>query len=212
MSDLIEKINKMRLQAQLSPLGGATCDARLLFNVLDEVEEYLEIIESADSNEAIKDLDNMGKWELANSCMERINESDEFNTIKQALIQANHYLSARRNGKTLEQMHQLVQYSGKPMKPAVWIARIDGKLEQRVVMEKEDYDKLEDKLDRQNEILAIIMEKPYECAATLNYIQINKDNPKMLDYEHYSMAVKYILPEEDFERLVRYITNEKTKD
>lgn len=72
----------------------------------------------------------------------------------------------------------------------------------------EVYDKLESKIQVQNEVLTIIKEKPFESATTINYIQINKDSPKMLDYEHYCMAVKYVLPEEDFETLVRCIKNE----
>ena len=52
------------------------------------------------------------------------------------------FKAIRRNSKSLEQMYKLVSYSKAPMQPAIWIARIDGKLEQRVVMEKEEYDKL----------------------------------------------------------------------
>lgn len=70
------------------------------------------------------------------------NKSTMLHTIKQALIQAESNLGARRNGKALAQMYQLVNYSRPPMKPAVWVAKIDGNLEQRVVMEKEEYDKL----------------------------------------------------------------------
>ena len=183
----------------------------------------LEAIENSNPSEALKCLERVDNTLCLNNikgtlefgidseehidCDSVIGMTEDLETIEQALIQANHYLGARRNGKTLEQMYQLVQHSRTPMKPSVWIARIDGKLEQRVIMEKEDYDKLEDKVQAQEGVLDIILTKPYECAATLNYIQINKDNPKMLDYEHYSMAVKYLLPEEDFERLVRYVTN-----
>lgn len=64
------------------------------------------------------------------------------------------------------------------------------------------------KAQEQEKILKIIKEKPYQCAPTILYIQINKNNPKMLDYERYTMSVKYVLPEEDFETLVRCIKNE----
>lgn len=57
-----------------------------------------------------------------------------------SLQQAENCSGARRNGKALEQMYQLVNYSKAPMKPSLWIANIDSKTEQRVVMEKEDYD------------------------------------------------------------------------
>ena len=56
-------------------------------------------------------------------------------------------------------------------------------------------------IEKQKNILSIIKEKPFESATTINYIQINKDNPKMLDYEHYTMSVKYVLPEEEFDLL-----------
>ena len=153
----------------------------------------------------------------ANSYCSFNNAQCEYNkeladNIEQALIQANQYLGARRNSKTLAKMYQLVLSSEKLMKPALWIGKIDGKLEQRVVMEKEDYDKLEDKVQAQEEALKIILEEPYQCAPTILYIQINKDNPKMLNYEYYVMSVKAPLSKEDFERLVRYVTNGKAKD
>ena len=60
--------------------------------------------------------------------------------IKQALIQMEKCLGARRNEKALEQMYQLVKYSKAPMKAALWVTNIDGKIEQRVIVEKKDYD------------------------------------------------------------------------
>lgn len=104
----------------------------------------LQAIKEAKPSEAMRELDDISYLVL--------NEIDDlknkelwksyFTNIKQALLQAENCLGARRNGKTLEQMYQLVQYSKAPMKPALWVAKIDGKLEQRVIMEKEEYHKL----------------------------------------------------------------------
>lgn len=51
--------------------------------------------------------------------------------------------------------------------------------------------------------LEIIKEKPFASASTINYIKINKDNPNMLDYEHYCMTIdiKYRVNEEEFNLL-----------
>ena len=51
----------------------------------------------------------------------------------------------------------------------------------------------------------VIKENPYECATTINYIKINKDNHKMLDYEHYCMASKYTVSKEEFDLLKEVI-------
>ena len=62
----------------------------------------------------------------------------------------------RRNGKSLEQMYQLVQYSKPPMKVAIWVAKIDDKLEQRAIMERNQYEQLENKAKAYDEISKII--------------------------------------------------------
>lgn len=82
--------------------------------------------------EQIKNFLGYSNWTM--------NLSNEFNLIEQTLIQTENCLGARRNGKALEQMYHLVNYSKAPMKPSLWVANIDGKIEQRVIMEKEDYD------------------------------------------------------------------------
>lgn len=46
------------------------------------------------------------------------------------------------------------------------------------------------KSQEQEQVLKIVFEKPCESASTINYIKINKGNPKMLDYEHYCMTIK----------------------
>ena len=61
------------------------------------------------------------------------------------------------------------------------------------------------RLNKQEKALSIIKEKPYECAPTINYIKINKGNPKMLNYEHYCMAVKDKVNENEFDLLKRWL-------
>lgn len=54
--------------------------------MLREIKQRLEAIDNANPSEALECLENIGNWELANSCMEKVNESDEFAIIKQALL------------------------------------------------------------------------------------------------------------------------------
>ena len=47
-----------------------------------------------------------------------------------------------------------------------------------------------DELLKDLEVLAIIKQKPLESGICMNYININIQYPKMLDYEHYCMTIK----------------------
>lgn len=120
--------------------------------------QRLEAIDNSEPSEALECLDRIdntlclnnikGKLEFGIDteghidCDSVIGMTEDLETIKQALLKAEINLGARRNGKTLEQMYQLVKFSRPPMKPAIWVAKIDGKLEQRVIMEKDEYEKL----------------------------------------------------------------------
>jgi len=84
-------------------------------------------------------LSLVGYLEVNHACDDIEKELQRLEAIDNANPMKN-FLDARRNGKALEQMYQLVNYSKAPMKPSLWIANIDGKIEQRVIMEKEDYD------------------------------------------------------------------------
>ena len=65
--------------------------------------------------------------------------------------------------------------------------------------------------NKQEKALEIIKEKPYESAPTINYIKINKGNPKMLNYEHYCMTVKDKVNEEEFEILKEVLECQNTE-
>ena len=57
--------------------------------ICNALTEY-EAIKNAKPNKALECLERIGTWELANSCMETVNESDDYDTIKQALIEVEH--------------------------------------------------------------------------------------------------------------------------
>lgn len=57
-------------------------------NIIEKELERLEAIDNANPSQALEELERIGHWELANSCMEYVDESEAFNTIKQALLKA----------------------------------------------------------------------------------------------------------------------------
>lgn len=80
--DLRDKINKLSLQAQTTPLG-TTCDTRLLFEVLNEVEEILDV----NPSKALYELDNMANYRIEYSdYLMPIKDTSEYKTIRQALL------------------------------------------------------------------------------------------------------------------------------
>lgn len=47
----------------------------------------------------------------------------------------------------------------------------------------------------------IASNNPDDCARAIRYIKINRKNPKMFNYKHYTMTVKNPLPQDEFECL-----------
>lgn len=181
--------------------------------------EIEKAIENSNLNEALKWVDENIDWnckkieELKNRDKGIAdiynNENKMLMTIKQVLIQANQYLGARRNGKTLEQMYQLVQKSKAPMKPSLWVARIDGKLEQRVVMEKEDYDKLQIKAKERDYFkskLNIIIEKGVDVGY-LKTCKTLKEYNRSCCYNDDGKDFNKRLTEEEFNSIKEVIKN-----
>ena len=131
-----------------------------------------------------------------------------YDTIKQALIQMEKCLGARRNEKALEQMYQLVKYSKAPMKAALWVTNIDGKIEQRVIVEKKDYDiksKKEQAWDIvKNKDVDIHLLKScityYVDSLNAYNSEIKKLHSKYKDYQNKPLSF-YLLTQEEFNLL-----------
>jgi len=70
---------------------------------------------------------------------------------------------------------------------------------------EDDYEHLKYAFETSEKVFKIIKEKPFESASAINYIKINNDNPKMLDYEHYCMTIKEKVLEEEFDLLKEMI-------
>ena len=81
-----------------------TVMGRKELSIIEQAIIELNYIKEANPSEAMKCLENIGNWELANSCMEKVNESDEFVIVKQAL------LKAQEQEKELEKYKEAVEY------------------------------------------------------------------------------------------------------
>ena len=133
MSKELEALERLCVSARVSGLYHEQ-DRELIVKTI----QRLESIDNAKPSEALECLEELGKYKLKQGCL--VEDLTVYDTIKQALIQMERCLGARRNYKALEQMYQLVKYSKAPMKAALWVTNIDGKIEQRVIVEKKDYD------------------------------------------------------------------------
>ena len=67
-------------------------------------------------------------------------------------------------------------------------------------------------ISKASRALAIIEKKPYESADAINYIKINIHYPKMLDFEHYRAAIKYILDQLEFKLLMEVFGNNENEE
>ena len=89
MSKEIEAFGRIALHTEYDNDGSYDSlnfedDCKLVDNAL----QRLESIDNSTPSEALECLERLGTWELANSCMETVNESDDYDTIKQALLKA----------------------------------------------------------------------------------------------------------------------------
>lgn len=166
-------------------------------NALTELQQ----IKSASPTKALECLESLENW-LEDNDMLCDDEINEINTIKQALQQAVNVLGVRRNCKTLEQMYQLVQYSRPPMKPAVWVAKIDGNLEQRVVMEKKEYDKLKQP-SKKEQAFDVVVKKMVDIIHFKYTLQQQIKYPSKIAIENYNrhQPPENKLTQEEFELL-----------
>ena len=54
-----------------------------------------------------------------------------------------------------------------------------------------------------DKVLELIKKQPLETSRCIHYLNINKDCPKMLDYDHYIMTIKDTVSEEVF-KILKY--------
>lgn len=156
---------------------------------LKQVLDYLKAIENTNPSEALKCL-----RDLKVMCGTRIelDKFPEYNIVEQALIKS------QEQEKFLDD--KLL------FKDTSISCGFDYKGKHVVAMPLDEYSILME----QEKVLEIIKEHPFESASTINYIKINKDNPKMLDYKCYCMSldVDFRVMKEEFELLKRYVENE----
>lgn len=186
MVRMLEELNN-KIRYKKEYIGNDTYRLFIKKNELDFLEKELKRLKSIDNakpSEALKCVNVLKE----DGCITTLIQGKALETIRQVLLKQAQFDKAHEEFKGLD------------------IDTIVSLYKKEIVT-----DILCKEIEKQKNILSIIKEKPFESATTINYIQINKDNPKMLDYEHYIMSVKAPLSKEDFERLVRYITNGKNK-
>lgn len=85
MNDLRDKINELKLNAQVSPLG-ATCDNNLFFNTLSEIEDYLDTIDNANPYKALGECFRVWKCDNEDELLVEIFSEDDLLSVQKEFV------------------------------------------------------------------------------------------------------------------------------
>lgn len=128
------------------------------------------------------------------------NDIKHYDNIRGNVLTIQRYLEAIDNAKPSKALNELekvieeITISNADLRNTLKTSVLIATIKQALIKSQE-----------QEKVLEVIWEKPFASASTINYIRINKDNPNMLNYEHYCMTidVKYRVNEEEFDLLKR---------